>query len=454
MSGGETPHVRAHVRKALDRAEFAGALLVRNAVERHDARVRLAQLLFQLRALRADLLGALFVLLRARRARRGERVDLLRAAEGIFHVVRSRLELTAEGGDPLADDLRFARLVLHADLEQAQFFVERAQIVVRLGDRSPALFLFRIDGGEPLFDGGELAGRVVDLLALFARLVREIIEPHEVGVDLFVFEFFGIGAELFRRLRLLFEGAELVFRLVHTLDEHGEVVLRVFELALDLALLRLELHDARRLFKDGAAVLGLGVHDLLDLALPDDGVALFPDADAVQKRDDVFEAAGLHIEQILALARTVQAAGHGDFVVLDVEHSVRVVEYQRDFAVRERTARLRAAENDVLHGRAAQGLGGLLAEHPTHRVGNVALAAAVGSDDDGNAVVEFNGGLVREGLEPHKLHFLEIHGCDSIPYKIFAAATSAAFLFAPAPCASLPSARTVLLYPFSAASVS
>ena len=208
------------------------------------------------------------------------------------------------------------------------------------------------------------------------------------------------------------------------------------------SILRLELHDARRLFEDGAPVLGLGVHDLLHLALPDDGVALLADAHAVQERDDVLEAAGLHVQKILALARTVETAGHGDLVIFDIEHAVRVVKDERHLAERELAARLRAAEDDVLHGGAAQRLCRLLAQHPAHGVRNVALAAAVGPDDTRHAVVKFDGGLVRKGFEADQLYLFEIHCSVSIPKSDLAAACSASFLVAPRPCALLPSART------------
>ena len=41
----------------------------------------------------------------------------------------------------------------------------------------------------------------------------------------------------------------------------------------------------------------------------------------------------------------------------------------------------RAVEDHVLHGVAAQVLGGGLAQHPAHGVDDVGLAAAVGADD-------------------------------------------------------------------------
>ena len=67
--------------------------------------------------------------------------------------------------------------------------------------------------------------------------------------------------------------------------------------------------------------------------------------------------------------------------------------------VKERLAALGAVEDDVLHDAAAQRLGALLAEHPGHRLGEIALAAAVGADDGGDAAGELHGDRIDERLE-------------------------------------------------------
>ena len=69
-----------------------------------------------------------------------------------------------------------------------------------------------------------------------------------------------------------------------------------------------------------------------------------------------------------------------------------------------------AREDDVFHRLAAQRLGGLLAEHPEHGVGDVGLARAVGADDDRHAGLELHHAPVGEGLEPLEYERLEVHG--------------------------------------------
>src|SRR5205085_4413199 len=51
------------------------------------------------------------------------------------------------------------------------------------------------------------------------------------------------------------------------------------------------------------------------------------------------------------------------------------------------------------HLLAAQTLGGLLAQHPSNGINDVAFAAAVGPDDRGDAAVEIEFGFVGETLE-------------------------------------------------------
>ena len=79
-----------------------------------------------------------------------------------------------------------------------------------------------------------------------------------------------------------------------------------------------------------------------------------------------------------------------------------------DFGHAARLAVARALEDDVFHLAAAQVLNALLAQNPGNRVGNVALAAAVGPDNGGNSVpCEEYFGVVREGFEASDLQALE-----------------------------------------------
>src|SRR5690606_35081670 len=72
-------------------------------------------------------------------------------------------------------------------------------------------------------------------------------------------------------------------------------------------------------------------------------------------------------------------------------------------------AGIAAGKDHVLHAAAAQALGALLAQHPRDGVDDVALAAPVGADDRGDAVVEGQLRSVREALEAGNLQTRQFH---------------------------------------------
>ena len=69
----------------------------------------------------------------------------------------------------------------------------------------------------------------------------------------------------------------------------------------------------------------------------------------------------------------------------------------------------RAGEDHVFHPGAAQRFGGLLAQNPGDGVGDVGLAAAVGSYDGRDAFAgELDLSAITEGLEAEDLNLLEL----------------------------------------------
>ena len=102
---------------------------------------------------------------------------------------------------------------------------------------------------------------------------------------------------------------------------------------------------------------------------------------------------------VLALVRAVIAAGNGNGIVIEIKRSVRIIYIKRDLAVAVRTAGLGAAENYILHRLPAQTFGRLLSEHPSHRVGYIALAAAVRAYDRGYTLAEFEYRFIGKGFK-------------------------------------------------------
>ena len=85
-------------------------------------------------------------------------------------------------------------------------------------------------------------------------------------------------------------------------------------------------------------------------------------------------------------------------------------ELQPHFGGRGRLAGVAAVEDDVFHALAAQALGALLAQHPRDGVDDVALAAPVGPDDGGDAIVEAQLGAVGKALEAGDVQSGKTHG--------------------------------------------
>ena len=340
--------------------------------------------------------------------------DRRKAAARGFRVGGVGLALLFQKGDALTDEVDVALLFLHIDGVLQDLVSQLLQELVALGKALSVLFVAaveRLDAGTGFVDLTLHArGDGVDLRARVGRVVVLV----DIEIDLALFELAVQFAVFFRLFRLPREGGEHMLDLAHPLQEDVEVVVGVGEAALDVLPAGFEDDDARRLFEDGAAVFGLGVHDLLDLALPDDGVALFAEADRVEAVYDVFHAAGLLVDEIFALAAAEETAGERDLVVFEVgEHLRVIVEGVRDLAERLALPLLGAAENNVLHVRAAHGFCRLLAEYPADRVRHVALAAAVRPHDAGDAVIEFYFGLVRKGLETVEFDFFEVQSSYS-----------------------------------------
>ena len=91
---------------------------------------------------------------------------------------------------------------------------------------------------------------------------------------------------------------------------------------------------------------------------------IFAQARIVQDVLNVHQSARARVDEVLALTRTVHAAGDGNLVKVDGQHMIGVVEHQRDLGHAHRLARRRTREDNILHGLAAQLLGALLAQNP------------------------------------------------------------------------------------------
>src|SRR5580698_7464750 len=106
---------------------------------------------------------------------------------------------------------------------------------------------------------------------------------------------------------------------------------------------------------------------------------------------DVLQAAGLAVEQVLALPVPVDPAGDLDLVEFAAELLLALGEEHRDLAHLRGAPRVGPLEDDILHLAPSKGLRALLPEDPADRVRYVGFAAPVGPDHGGDAGLEKEG---------------------------------------------------------------
>ncbi len=232
---------------------------------------------------------------------------------------------------------------------------------------------------------------------------------------------------------LALQGTALFLDFENDVVDARQVLLRGFQLQLGGSAARLVFGDAGGFFDQRAPLGRARRQDLPDLALLDDGIRLHAEARIHQQVVHVPQAAHLAVDQVFALAGSVQppadfhvAGDQRQVVQRRLDRSVGagrcghgrardVGEFQPHLRRRRRLARVAAVEEHVFHALAAQALRALLAEHPGDGVHHVALAAPVRPHDGGNARVEPELSTVRETLEAVDVesgqsHLMEFQG--------------------------------------------
>ena len=303
----------------------------------------------------------------------------------------------------------------------AALLLEQQHAAVELGeDHLAATALL----GEVAHEQALLLEQALELLELALALVEAVSDQLHAGVRLALSELEGLPLALEpaqvvhgqREVELLelagellvllgaaglaLEGLELAVDLCGDVVDAFELCVHVTELLGSALLALLVLEDARSLLHQHAAVLRARLQQRLQGALGDDGVGVAAQAGIVEDVEDVHQAAGAAVDEVLAVAAAVHAAGDDDLVEVERERAVAVVEHEVDFGQAHSLAGAAAGEDDVFHRLAAQLLGALLAEHPQHGVADVRLARAVGAHDNGHPRLELEHGAVCEGLEP------------------------------------------------------
>ncbi|MNS73814.1 hypothetical protein D3C72_1072660 [compost metagenome] len=204
---------------------------------------------------------------------------------------------------------------------------------------------FQVDLG--LLDGALVAF----LLGLRLALAQQ---PQQVLL------FFAIGLQRLEALRdfgLAFQLFQVAAKLAQDVLDAGQVFARIGQAVLGLAAAFLVLGHARGFFQEDAHVIGLGLDDARDHALPDDGVGARAQARA---QEDVLDVAPAHRLVVDVVGRGAVAGQHaldrhfGVLAPLAGGAALGVVEHQFHAGPAGLLARGRAVEDDVLHGLAAQ----------------------------------------------------------------------------------------------------
>ena len=208
---------------------------------------------------------------------------------------------------------------------------------------------------------------------------------------------------LLRDLGLLFQLVEVAVELAQDVFDPGQVLAGVGDPALGLAAALLVLGDPRGFLQEQAQFLRLGFDDAADRALADDGVGARPQPGAQKHVLHVAPAHRLVVDVVAAGAVARQYPldrNLRELAPLAAGAVVGIVEHQFHRRPRRRLAGRGPVEDHVLHRFAAQFAGARLAQHPAHRVHDVGLAAAVGTDHPDQLARQHEVGGFGEGFEP------------------------------------------------------
>ena len=162
-----------------------------------------------------------------------------------------------------------------------------------------------------------------------------------------------------------------------------------------------ESRNASGFFEDAASILWRCLEQSIYFALLNETVRINSHSGPAKKILDIFEAAWLAIDPVLAFSAPEDPATNLDFICIVVEDPLRIVQYQDDFGAVGRLAPTlsRALENDVRHIGAAQGFCTLSAQNPFHSIDNIRFSGTIGPDNYCNPFWEIESRSICKTLE-------------------------------------------------------
>ncbi len=172
---------------------------------------------------------------------------------------------------------------------------------------------------------------------------------------------------------------------------------------------RLVVGDAGRFLEQRPPLVGAQREGLIDKPLADDGVGALGQPAGCQQVGHVLQAHVAAVDEVLVVAGAEGAAGDLDLAEVDGQPAVAVVEGDGCLGHAGARPLLAAGEDHVGRAPGAQRAIALLAQHPAQRIGDIALAAAVGPNDGRDTVVEDELRARGERLIPLEAEFVQLH---------------------------------------------
>ncbi len=218
--------------------------------------------------------------------------------------------------------------------------------------------------------------------------------------------------------RLPFQALRLRVHLAEDVIEARKVGLGGFQAQFRFVAAGMETRNARGVFQNAAALLGLGIDDLADLALANESGRSRAGRGVLKQHFDVARAHLLAIDAVGRARLALDAAGDFQHVVsveLGGSLTCRIVEKHGDFGAVTRGAAGRAGEDHVVHGGRTHGFVRRLAHHPAERFKEVRFSAPVGAHDAGKTRLDQKLGGFDERLEAQQPQSRNFHFRSSEP---------------------------------------
>ena len=219
--------------------------------------------------------------------------------------------------------------------------------------------------------------------------------------------------------------AHLARQLAEHIAEPGKIAFGRLEPQLSLMAAAVQAGDTCRILQDTAALLGLGIHDLADLALAHESGRASARCCILEQQ---LHVACAHIAAVDAVDRARFALDVADdldgvrTIQLGGCLAIGVVEQDHHLGGIARRAALGPREDHIVHGGRAHALVRGLAHDPAQGFQQIGLAAAIGTDDARQPALDQEIGRFDEGFEADEPQSLDVHGrvsfercCDRTP---------------------------------------